>query len=349
MITMQEIGRLADVSQSTVSLILNGQSRKARISANTRSRVLKIAQEHGFAPNLLARAMKTGNTGIIGILFSKEAMQQIADNHGNQESTLQLQVGFLLRGKQVMLEAISDEDCNNLKMPYLLRSGLVDTIILSQNFKQENTTYHYIEKMRHFARCIIILDDIINDIVPSVTIDDENAGRTAAEYLWSLGHRSFGAISCAEQRVALSRRLDAFKKRISELSNGTIPVVKSFGGDRWQINCGEIAMSMLLEKTGQCPSAIFATNDFFAYGAEQELIRRNIRIPEEVSLLGIGEWPMAATAPVPITTISVNTQQKIDAVINIWQQFLNKEELTNKEVRIVGTLCSRASTAQKMS
>ena len=129
-ITMREIGRLADVSQSTVSLILNGKSEMVRICPETRDKVLTIAREHGYAPNLLARAMRTGDTGVIGILVSREAMRQIADNHGAVRGTLQLQAGFLLRDHRVMLEVVGEEDCRELRLPRPLSAGLVDTFIL---------------------------------------------------------------------------------------------------------------------------------------------------------------------------------------------------------------------------
>ncbi len=343
MVTMREIGRLAKVSQPTVSLILNGKADKMRICEETRDKVLRIAKEHGYTPNLLARAMRTGDTGVIGILVSKEAMQQIADDNGDIRNTLALQVGFLLNNQRVILEAVSDADCDNLKMPQILLSGLVDTVVICQNFKTESATYRYVDKMHEYARCIIMVDDVINDIIPSVTIDDEQAGRDAAEYLWNLGHRSFGIISCAEHRVALCSRASAFEQRVAELSGGSAEVVTSFGGERWQLDCGAVAIKMLLEKVTRYPSAIFATNDFFAYGAELELLTRGIRIPEDISLIGVGEWFKAASAPIPITTISVDIPRKIEVVMQIWKQFVNEKTFSCSAVRLVGSLCERKS------
>ncbi len=343
MVTMREIGRLAHVSQPTVSLILNGKADKMRICKETCDKVLQIAREHGYTPNLLARAMRTGDTGVIGILVSEEAMQQIADDNGDIRNTLALQTVFLLNHQRVILEAVSDDDCENLKMPQILLSGLVDTIVICQNFKAESATYRYVDKMRKYARCIIMLDDVITDIIPSVTIDDERAGKDAAEYLWSLGHRSFGIISCAEHRVALCNRAAAFERRVAELSGDSAEVATSFGGNRWQVDCGAVAVKILLAKVKRPPSAIFATNDFFAYGAELELLARGIRVPEDISLIGIGEWARATSAPIPITTISVDISRKIEVVMQIWKRFVTEESFSSSAVRLVGSLCERKS------
>ena len=178
---MREIGRLADVSQSTVSLILNGKSEMVRICTETRDKVLTIAREHGYAPKLLARAMRTGDTGVIGILVSREAMRQIADNHGAVRGTLQLQAGFLLRDHRVMLEVVGEEDCRELRLPRTLSTGLVDTFILCESFLLKEAMKRYIEALRKQARCVIVVDEWLDGIIPTVKVDDEAAGRLAAE------------------------------------------------------------------------------------------------------------------------------------------------------------------------
>ena len=343
---MREIGRLADVSQSTVSLILNGKSEMVRICPETRDKVLTIAREHGYAPNLLARAMRTGDTGVIGILVSREAMRQIADNHGAVRGTLQLQAGFLLRDHRVMLEVVGEEDCRELRLPRTLSTGLVDTFILCESFLLKEAMKRYIEALRKQARCVIVVDEWLDGIIPTVKVDDEAAGRLAAEHLWGLGHRRFGIVTCEERREVLSCRMAAFEGRLAELGGSRVSVVRSYGGDRWSLDCGGVAVRVLFASDAMRPTAILGANDFFAVGAERELLRLGLRVPEDVSVIGIGEWEQAASAPVPITTVSVDMAEKVEAIIRIWKAHLAGQASAPNVTLLSGHLVLRGSTGR---
>ncbi|MGN0867109.1 MAG: LacI family DNA-binding transcriptional regulator [Oligosphaeraceae bacterium] len=345
MITMKEIGALASVSQPTVSLILNGRGEEFRISEETCQRVIRIAREHGYAPNLLAQAMRTGNTGIVGILISRNSLQQIADQYGLVQEIMQIQAAFLLHDQRVMLEALSDDDCQHLQMPKIVTSRLADTIILWQNFQDESMGERYIQELQKSARRIILLDDVISSIdATSVNVDDRKAGTDAADYLWKLGHRSFGLISCQERRSALESRMDAFQERIQSLSQGTATTHRVNAGDRWSITCGAKATAELLRTAPVKPTAIFAANDFFAYGAETELLRMGLRIPQDVSLLGVGEWYGACNAQIPITTISVELPRKIQTLLQLCQEKIPQAR-KKRDLKLVGKLLTRNTTA----
>ncbi len=346
MITMKEIGVLASVSQPTVSLILSGRGEQFRISEETCQRVMRIAKEHGYEPNLLAQAMRTGNTGIIGILISKNSLQQIADQHGLVQEIMQLQAAFLLNDQRVMLEALSEEDGQKLRMPKILTSRLTDTIILCQNFLQDEAMgERYLQELQKAARRIILLDDITSSSdTTSVAVDDRKAGTDAADYLWKLGHRSFGLISCQEKRFTLEMRLDAFQERIQTLSQGTAAIRRVYAGDRWSLSCGAEATAELLRTASPRPTAIFAANDFFAYGAETELLRQGLRVPQDVSLLGVGEWHGACQAPIPISTVSVELPRKIQTLLKLCQEKVSKIR-KKREIKLAGKLLARNSTA----
>ncbi|MDD3154090.1 MAG: LacI family DNA-binding transcriptional regulator [Victivallaceae bacterium] len=344
MITMKELGKLAGVSQSAVSMIVNGRAKEFNISEETARKVLEIAKQNGFRPNAMARSMRTGHTGIVGILVSEESMRQMAANYGNNGNAMQLQAGFLLNGCRVMLESVSKDACEKQIMPELLTSGLADSIIVCENFTDEEASHRYLEKIHaNFSR-LLVVDDVSNDQIPSVTIDDVQAGRDAADYLWNLGHRKFGVLCSEDVRIALGTRLTAFQKRVAELSGGNSPVFSAFAGDKWQINCGSVAAAKLLAEHSSLPTAILAANDFFAYGAELEFLKRGISIPDDLSLVGIGEWPVAASAPVPITTFSMNMKEKIDTVLALWKKLQERPVPAVNDCRVKGHLIERKST-----
>ncbi len=349
MITMKEIGRLAGVSQSAVSMIINGKAKQFSISDETAQRVLRIAGENGFRPNHIARSMRTGRTGIVGIITSAELMQQASENHGDNNLAMQLQSKFLLDGSRVMLEAVSMEDCRKLKMPEIASSGLAEFIIISQNFSDEKLGTEYISKLQELFGKVVLVDDIVdNENVISVSVNNRDAGEKCADYLWEKGCRSFGVITCGEKRQAHMLRIDAFRKRISELSSGNAPVSCASAGNRWHLDCGGVAVSRLLkENNGRLPEAILGSNDFFAYGAELELLKRGFNIPGDTMLLGIGEWSMSAVAPVPITTLSIDPGVISDKLLSLWKTYRDGKTFPHGPVFFDGQFIERESTLSK--
>ncbi|MBO5306904.1 MAG: LacI family DNA-binding transcriptional regulator [Lentisphaeria bacterium] len=310
---MSEIGKLAGVSQPTVSVVINGKGKEKGIAEATRKRILDIAREYGFRPNALARSMKTGQTGIIGVLVDKEAMIQTVNDYDSGTAIMNLHASLLIAGCKVMLEAVDDEDCRNLKMPELLTSGLVDGIIACAC----GDDIRYLEKMRAYTDRILLFDNIQDVDASIVAIDDEETGMRAADYLWDKGFRSFGMISCSEHRLALDARMEGFAKRIGELSGNSLPVVSAFAGNRWEPECGGDAVRKLLAETHRCPDAIFCSNDFFAYGAEIELLKQGYSVPDDVALIAVGESQLGKSAPVPITSFVPPSGKITEGVLDI--------------------------------
>ncbi len=326
MITMKEIGKLAGVSQPTVSVVLNGKGDEKGIAKKTQEKVLKLAEEYGFRTNAIARSMKTGKTGIIGIIVSKDAMQQTIDYYDNGIANMHFHASLLLAGCRVMLEVVSEEDFNACKMPEILSDGLVDGVIVFSSAGDEAVFTKYLERMKKYTSKVLLLNDISELEISNVAVDEKEVGIKAADCLWECGYRSFGMISCDEYRIALDTRLQSFAERIGELSNNSIQVVSAHAGNRWSLDCGQVAVSELLKLCGnKCPEAIFCANDFFAYGAEIELCNRGFSIPDDVALLGVGESNLAEKAPIPIAAFGVSLSEKTAAVLDIYERWQNGE------------------------
>lgn len=336
MITMKEIGKLAGVSQPTVSVVLNGKGDEKGIAKETQKRIFEIAQQYGFRANAIARSMKTGKTGIIGILVKKEAMLQVVKTLESNLATTYLHSSLLLAGCRVMFEIVDESDCNDLRMPGILTEGLVDGIILFSSSNDEEQFGKYLKKMNQYTPYILLVDEITSEDISSVSVDEELVGINAANCLWERGYRSFGMISCAEHRLGLDLRLNAFEKRIEELSNHQIKVAKGFAGNRWELDCGRFAIAELLAKEGKCPEAIFCANDFFAYGAEKELLERGYSIPNDVALLGVGNTFLAENLPVPIATFTSSLEEQTQAVLDIFDAWKkNQSGVVKKTINAV--------------
>ncbi|MBR0460018.1 MAG: LacI family DNA-binding transcriptional regulator [Victivallales bacterium] len=346
MITMKELGNLAGVSQSTISIVLNHKAKQYGISEETQKRIHALAHQHGFRPNMMARSMRVGRTGIVGLLVHEGAMRQSFDQQGNENSYMRLQAAFLLAGYKIMLEVVTDEDIRTLTIPKFVSDGLADFLILMENFVDSTRSTNYIAALHRFLPRLMLYDDCCDlPDIPTLSRDNAEAAIIAADHLWERGYRSFGILCDASFRLAHSLRAKAFQTRIAELSGGASPVELVTAGDRWTLNCGGLAVTELLERMqGKLPDALFCTNDYFAYGAEQELLQRGYSIPKDTALIGVGEWGMSEQAQIPITTVSQDVKERIEAAVKRWKDIQAGVALSEKIPPLPSRLQVRAST-----
>ena len=324
MVTMRDIAEKAGVSQPAVSMILNGKSRQVKISESTRERVLALAESMGYRVNAIARSMRTGRTGVVGLLLREQVVRQWGDGVSDAENNLRLQGELLRQGFKLLLAQVSDADIAAGRLPEIVTGGYVDALMLS-GIRGTPEAERYMKLLGKACPHLLVINEI-HESQPSINRDNHQAGRLAAEYLCCLGHRRMAVIGCAERVPDLEHRLEGFRARLRELAPDA-PEAAFFGApNRWDSTCGEIAVGMMLEQTDVRPTAILGVNDFFALGALRELKRRGIRVPEEMSLIGIGELPQAARENPALTTVCMDVQEELRLTVEMLRQLLAGEK-----------------------
>ena len=131
MVTMRDIAEKAGVSQPAVSMILNGKSRQVKISESTRERVLALAESMGYRVNAIARSMRTGRTGVVGLLLREQVVRQWGDGVSDAENNLRLQGELLRQGFKLLLAQVSVADIASGRLPEFVTGGYVDALMLS--------------------------------------------------------------------------------------------------------------------------------------------------------------------------------------------------------------------------
>jgi DNA-binding LacI/PurR family transcriptional regulator len=153
-----------------------------------------------------------------------------------------------------------------------------------------------------------------SDQVPHVVLDLHRAGEIAGQHLVALGHTCIGAIvGCGLEGMQLGR-LDGFKSALSAagitLDDAMIRNVSD------TVAGGHEATDSLLEQHPDI-TAIFCTNDLMAYGASQALADRGIRIPQDISLIGITDIQLARDMRPALTTVALGIEQVATISINL--------------------------------
>ena len=290
MITIKDIARLANVSQSSVSKALND---RPDVSKKTKEKILKIVKEHNFSPNAFGKGLKKQTTENIGVLFCREK-QPLSGNpfYSRVLEGIEEEVG--LKDYSLLLHLIPE--CNQSVLPKMVRERQVDGVILVGSFKKE-----YVNKVVENGLPIVLVDPKFSDEKCSqVFIDNEQGAFLATQYLIDAGHKKIGFISGDQARLSFKQRYDGFMKalKFNELSVNK-DFIRSGGIEKGYDHIKQILM--LKDR----PTAIFSANDINALYGYRAIQEQNLQIPGDISLIGFDDIDLAKMSNPPLTTIQV--------------------------------------------
>ncbi len=297
--TITDVARLAKVSTSSVSNVLNDRS--TRMRPETRDRIQQAINKLGYTPNLAARQLKTGYSPFIGLI-----VPSVADPFFGIFARL-VEEAALARGFQVLL-GNSDRDTGREQRyaEVLWRSG-IRGIIFGSSLIHSTHLESLIDKGMH---CIAFnRPHLGNDRYPidSAGVDNVQATRLITKHLLALGHRRIGFISGPIDPVSRTDRLQGFRVTLQEAAIDPDEELVWDGpadnfGDTSAIELGRQGAHYLLSKAER-PTAIIAINDMHAFGVYAGARDLGITIPAELSITGIDNITLADVVEPPLTTV----------------------------------------------
>jgi len=335
--TQEDVARLAKVSQAMVSYVLTDKPH-ARISDETRRRVLEACDQLGYVPNVLARGLRSGRTSTIGLVIPDNSNPFFA------EMARAIETAGFNQGYSVIL-CNSDNDIKK-------EAAYIDTLLAKQVdgmiFISSGASHETLDKLQDSPIPVVIVDrDVSPTLVNSVVIDNLQGGYLATRHLIDLGHTIIGCIAAPVQIRPSYQRVEGYFKALLEAGLPLDHVYAVPGNFR--IASGEAAMDRLLSLEPR-PTAVFACNDLMAIGAFQSLRKHNLQVPGDISMVGFDDTPlMQAIAPAlttiaqPITDIAANA---IDILIKrLALEADGKKIKVNDQVVLQPALVIRGSTA----
>jgi LacI family transcriptional regulator len=304
-VTSKDVARLAGVSRSTVSLVINNVS-NVQIAPETRKKVWKAARELNYRPNVLAQSLKTNRSKIIGLLipsitnpffpFIAQGVEDIA----------------VANGYNVFLCNTFRDQVKEENYIQTLVGKQVDGIIVASSVHNP-----LVLKEAQQRKIPIVTFDrrIEDDSFDCIHFDNIKGGEMAVDYLFSLGHRNIGFITTTTNTASHSDRLTGYRN--AHQKAGIVVNNHYIMDDRYQnkgvksniyeMNIGQKLAADLLE---QCPevTAIFAVNDVIALGV-MKLGQKGIRIPRDLSVIGFDNISLSEMITPTLTTIGQPTYQ----------------------------------------
>ncbi len=311
--TISELAELAGVSASTVSRALAGST---LINSKTRDRIVNIANQYDFKPNELARNLRLKRTLSIGVVLPLG--HEIGQNFSDPFFIIMLghlADGLTARGYDLMLSRVIPTDTGWLDR--IVSAGRIDGIIIIGQSNQSDV----IERVgKNYAPLVVWGADIPGKSYCSVGSDNRKGGELAAKHLIAQGRKKLmflGNIHAPE-----------FAERQQGLSNACAEA----GVDHAKVLdvhlTPEAAYAALVDyfSKGDLPDGIVAASDIIAMSAIRALTEHRLKVPEDVSVIGYDDIPLAQHTTPPLTTIRQDLTKGAALLIELLFRRLSGEE-----------------------
>lgn len=300
MATIKEIAKKCGVSVATVSNILNG---KPGASEATRELVLKTAQKMEYMPSYVAKSLKTKNTRNIGVIAEDMTIFSIPDIiDGITEYCEKVDYKILLTNLR-LYKKYNDR--------YYHREDYFGTV--KQEIKKfvamQTEGIIYVTAHERVMHCIpenLPIPAVMaygyteNVKVPSVVVDDQDAAYGLIRYLIEKGHKKIGVISGKPDSIHAQDRLLGYQKALRDNQLIYDPELVCYGD--WTRQSGYQCVEKLLKQNA---TAIFCMNDLMAGGVYDRADELDLRIPEDLSVVGYDNRELSSYYKPPLTTVDL--------------------------------------------
>lgn len=323
-ITSYDIAKIANVSQSTVSRCLNNSN---LVSEKTRDRIYKIAQEHKFQFNSNARSLSTNRTSTIGLVFPKGLVDFGFDVHFRswQDALIESLERIELDVIVTFFENRFTKKNNIMK---LITAKKIDGLIIVQP-ELDIETITFLEKTSiPYVFCKYLPSICKTRDVDCIYVDQFKGGYLATNHLIELGHRKIISFSAEIPGGEFELRTEGFKTALND-NNLSFDKQMFFMGNSTFMSGYQI-INENKEKFKNV-SAIFAQNDLMALGALTALNELNIRIPNDIAIVGFDDIELCTYLKPNLTTIHQPTKDIALLTCKRLVELMNNEQSSSKQ------------------
>jgi LacI family repressor for deo operon, udp, cdd, tsx, nupC, and nupG len=328
MATIRDVADRAGVSIATVSRVLNKQE---SVSPATRSRVEKAIAELNYQPNYLGRNLRRSETRIILVIlqsisnpFYSKVVEGIEDiGHKN--------------GYNIMIcnnDSDSDRERSYLEM---VVNRLVDGVILMEP-EVEGRELSEIGKSFPIVQCCEYKE---NADIPHISIDNLAAGYTATNHLINLGHRRIGLISGYNRLLSAVQREEGYRRALDDAGLEFDPELVKYSS--YGYSGGEMAAREFIRMKSR-PTAIFAISDISAIGAVRAIKGADLRIPDDMAVVGFDNTSIASVYDPGISTVSQPRYELGRRAMEVLLDLIKGEQVSSNSLFLEHQLIVREST-----
>jgi DNA-binding LacI/PurR family transcriptional regulator len=328
--TIKDVAERAQVSRATVSRVLNNNH---RVDEMLRTRVLEAVQALGYQPNHVARRLRAQSSTVIGLVISDiqnpyflSVIRGVEDAaHCNRLSIVLCNSDEDQAKQQLYLQVMESEHVAGL---IIVPTSTVDMGGL--------------ERLKQRGIPIVLLDRTVDNLqVDVVKVENVRGAQEAVQHLIDLGHRRIATLAGC---VHLSTGLERYRGYRDALTLAGLPVDESLvkHGD-FKTESG-YRLTYELMALPQPPDAIFVANNMMTLGALRALRELNVRIPEDIRLVGFDDMPWSGELYSPLTSVSQPTYELGQEAVQLLMHRITQPDAPYRTVILHTQLVVRESS-----
>lgn len=330
-LTIVEIAKMAGVSPAAVSIVING---KKGVSDKTRLKVSEIIEKLQYTPNPSSRRLLFNKSNNIAILFKKslQPLEHLFYSELNSVVISECEA----RGYNLIYTSASLEN-DTVSLPAVIKARDVDGVI----FYGDADPLIESALKKYDLPYILVDSHLQNEEKLSVRADYASAAYTAMKHLIGLGHKQIAFVGNHSLQNHYAQTFSGFKRAIEE-NAFTIPM-NWIQFEAYDENAAAICMNGIL-KGPLLPTAVFCSADIYAIGAMRSIKEHNLKIPQDISVVGIDDILLCQYVEPPLTTARIDKREMGRIAIDLLIKRVEDEKVESK-VLTSEALVIRSSTS----
>ena len=315
--TMRDVAKLADVTQPTVSYVINNT---ATISDEVRDRVNSAIKKLNYKPNYFARGLKTNKSNLIGIVIP-DILNEFFVSIVNELKKM-LEEKFCIVIQSTNYDAVSEE-----KELRSLIAHNVEAIV----FAYQPTGNNILNILRNYGRPVVILEGGTRcGDIPCINTDNFYGGYTASKYLLDLGRKKIAYIGQHGHIEALRERYRGFSEAVKDrgIKGPYLNFETKDPGNKWDegVRLGKELLHYHLD-------GIVVSSDVIAVGILKSFLTAGKKVPGDIAIIGYDDIPLAKLVVPALTTMAQPIVEMCTLAVNKILQGLYGETVINEFVR----------------
>ena len=329
--SIKDIATLAGVSVATVSYVLNRKEGQ-RISEETRKKIFEVAETINYTPNKIAKSLKTNKTKLLGLIVA-DISNEFYSHMARSLEDKALKLGYTL------IIGSSDENAEKFKkLIELFSQQQVDGMIVAPVSGSEKT----LENLINIKYPIVTIDRYLKGVtIPGITIDNQEIAESTTNLLISKNFNKIIYIGYETELPHLLDRQHGFEKAIKS-SEKPVDVQYLLVGLENIAEGVHLQLGKLLGKTPENKALYFSSNKLAVAGLSY-LVKNNIKVPEQVSVVAFDETDAYELFPTEITYIQQPIKEMAEEALKLLDGQINNYVETGKRITLSAKLVSKAS------
>jgi LacI family transcriptional regulator, repressor for deo operon, udp, cdd, tsx, nupC, and nupG len=330
--TVKDVAARAGVSPKTVSNVVNNL---VPVSPATRSKVERALAELDYVPNLSARGLRNGRSGVIAL-----ALPDLSTPYSAELAHHVVEVGHA-RGWRVQIEETGQDPRREIDLLSKARANLIDGLILNPVSLDESAV-----QVGVALPPVVLLGEVAQHLADRVYVDSLSAAREMTVALSRGGRRRIAILGANGNRCSATAmlRTQGYRQGLAEVGLDADPSLEIVC-DKWTPRHSAEALRKYLA-THPLPEALFCFTDSLAIGALSVLHAEGFRIPEDIAVAGFDDIPDGQFAVPPLTTVSFDKGVVADEALRLLTDRMADRNRAQVAVQVPYRILERASTGR---